>query len=393
MQTQPTAVYLDNNATTSIDPEVLAVMLPWLGAEGCGNPSSPYAPGRKARVALDEAREQTASLLGSTPEELIFTGSGTESINTAIQAACSQDPDCNHIIISAVEHSATLKLCEHLARRGYEITYLPVDALGHLDPAALQEAIRPETALVSLLWANNETGVLFPTHEIAAICQKKKIPLHLDAVQAVGKLPVRVNEAGITMLSLSGHKLHAPKGVGALYVNRRFRFTPLLRGSQESSRRGGTENVASIIALGKACELAARHLEAEQTTVRGFRDRFENSLLESVEGVTVNGDRELRLPNTSNLAFSGIESEGALMLLDAAGIYCSAGSACTAGSVAPSHVLRAMGLDAERARSSLRFSFGRFNRPEEIDFVIQRIPAVIAKLRSLNPGEVVISSH
>ncbi len=378
-------IYLDNNATTQVDPAVVEEMLPWL-SDYYGNPSSAYRFGKRAAQALEIARERIATLLGCEAGEIIFTSCGTESINTAIQSAIAQDPDRTHIITSGVEHSATMKLCEHLARRGYEVTWLPVDSSGQLDLKKLEKAIRPETVVVSLLWANNETGVLFPVERVAEICREKKVLFHCDAVQAVGKIPLNLAGAGIHLLSVSGHKLHCPKGVGVLYVNKRVRFTPLLRGSQEETRRGGTQNVASIVALGKAAEIATRHLAEEQTRVRAFRDRFENEILARVSGVEVNGDRDHRLPNTTNLTFEGIEAEGALMLLDERGICCSAGSACTSGSVHPSHVLKAMGFSNERARASLRFSFGRFNTEQEIDAALRIVPAVVEKLRSLSPA-------
>jgi cysteine desulfurase len=384
-------IYIDNNATTQVDPAVFEAMVPWLRDE-YGNPSSGYGLGRRAAAALDTAREQVAALVGASPEEILFTSCGSESINTAILSAASLDPDKTHLITTAVEHSATIKLAEHLARRGYEITWLPVDSLGRLDLGRLEKAIRPDTAMVSLLWANNETGVLFPVEEIAQLTQAKKVPLHLDAVQAIGKLPVDVRTLGVQFVSLSGHKLHCPKGVGALYVNRRMRFTPWLRGSQESARRGGTQNVASIVGLGLAADVAARHLTAEGTTVRALRDRFEEEILAAVPGTSVNGDREHRLPNTSNLAFEAIESEGALLLLDERGVCCSAGSACTSGSVHPSHVLSAMGCSTDRARSSLRFSFGRFNTPEQISRAVTIVPEVIAKLRRLSPAGPVVTA-
>jgi cysteine desulfurase len=377
-------LYLDNNATTAIDPAVVEAMLPWL-QEGFGNPSSAYGPGRRARAAVENARNQVAGLLGTEATEIVFTSCGTESINTAILSACALDPDKRRIVTSAVEHSATLKLCDHLARRGYEIVRLGVDSSGQLDLAELEDSLDDETAVVSLLWANNETGVLFPVEKIGAICATAGVPLHVDAVQAVGKLPLAGAWPGLSFLSLSGHKLHAPKGIGALYVSRRVRFHPLLRGSQEESRRGGTENVASIVALGRACELAAGHLVAEQTAVRELRDRFEEQILDTVAEARVNGDREHRLPNTANLCFPGIEAEGALILLDEAGLCCSAGSACTSGAVTPSHVLQAMGLDAETARSSLRFSFGRFNTAAEVDEAVELVSRVVAKLRRENP--------
>lgn len=385
MNTVPQPViYLDNNATTQVDPAVFEAMMPWLQNE-YGNPSSVYSLGKRAAAALNTAREQVAGLLGCTPEEVIFTSCGSESINSAILSAASLDPDKTHIITTAVEHSATIKLCDHLARRGYEITWLPVDHAGHLDLEKLERAIRPDTAMVSLLWANNETGVLFPVEEIARITNAKKVPLHVDAVQAAGKIPFKASELGAQFLSISGHKLHCAKGVGALYVNKRMRFTPWLRGSQEESRRGGTQNVASIVGLGKAAELATSHISEETTRVKALRDRFEETVLQQIPGTEVNGDRVHRLPNTTNIAFEGVESEGALMLLDERGVCCSAGSACTSGSVYPSHVLKAMGFSNDRARGSLRFSFGRFNTEAEIDIACELVPQVINKMRSLAP--------
>ncbi len=385
-------IYLDNNATTQVDPAVVEEMLPWL-RDHYGNPSSAYRLGKRALQAVETARERIARLLGCEPSEVVFTSCGSESINTAIQSAIAVDPDRTHIITTGVEHSATMKLCEHLARRGYEVTWLPVDSTGQLDLERLEKAIRPDTAIVSLLWANNETGVLFPVERVAEICRAKKVLFHCDAVQAVGKIPLNLADAGIHFLSVSGHKLHCPKGVGVLYVNKRVRFTPWLRGSQESARRGGTQNVASIVALGKAAEIAAEHMAEEQTRVRALRDRFETEILARVPGVTVNGDREHRLPNTTSLAFDGLEAEGALMLLDERGICCSAGSACTSGSVHPSHVLKAMGCSNERARASLRFSFGRFNTEADVDAALEIVPTVVQKLRALSPiaGPVLVS--
>lgn len=378
-------LYLDHNATTPIDPEVRDAMLPWLGNE-FGNPSSVYTLGRRAAAALETSREQVAALVGAQPAELIFNSCGTEATNTAILSALAIDPDKRHIVTSAVEHSATVKLCEHLATRGYAITWLPVDPEGRLDPAALEAAITPETAVVSLLWANNETGVLFPVEEIAAVTARRKVPLHLDAVQAVGKVPINLGELGAQYASLSAHKLYAPKGVGALYVNRRARHTPLLRGSQEEGRRGGTQNVASIVAFGKAAELALADLPASPARLAGLRDRFERTLLADIAGVRRNGAGEPRLPNTSNLSFTGIEAETALLLFDKEGLCCSAGSACSSGSVNPSHVLSAMGLSRDEARSSLRFSLGRTTTEADIDRALGIIPRVVAKLRAAMPA-------
>ncbi|MCX7868905.1 MAG: aminotransferase class V-fold PLP-dependent enzyme [Terrimicrobiaceae bacterium] len=385
--------YLDHNATTPVAPEVFEAMVPFLTGE-FGNPSSAYPLGKRAAAAIAEARERVAALAGCEPEEVIFTSCGTESINTAILACLELDPDRRHIVTSAVEHSATVKLCERLARKGWEVTWLPVDRGGRLDPAAIAEALREDTAVLSLLWGNNETGVIFPVAEAARIAAEKKVPLHIDAVQAAGKVPLFSTGAGITLLSLSGHKLRCPKGVGALVASRKMRFTPLLAGSQEGGRRAGTQNVASIAAFGRAAELAQAHLAEHAAHMRGMRDRFEARMLERVPGCEVNGDRENRLPNTSNLAFEGIESEGALMLLAERGICCSAGSACTTGAVEPSHVLRAMGFSDARARSSLRFSFGPGSTEADLEAACQAVPEVVAKLRALRPqpGPVAMAS-
>ena len=378
-------LYLDHNATTPIDPKVRAAMLPWLENE-FGNPSSVYSLGRRASAALSIAREQVAVLVGAQPSEIIFNSCGTESTNTAILSALAIDPDKRHIITSAVEHSATIKLCEYLATRGYEITWLPVDKDGLLDPEKLESAITADTAVVSLLWANNETGVLFPIEEIVFITTRRKVPLHLDAVQAAGKVPINLEELGVQYASLSAHKLYAPKGVGALYVNRRARYTPLLRGSQEESKRGGTQNVASIVAFGKAAELAQKHLLTAAERIGKLRARFEQTLLSTVEGVRRNGTDEPRLPNTSNLTFAGIEAEAALLLFDKEGLCCSAGSACSSGSINPSHVLTAMGVNRDEARASLRFSLGRTTTEEEIDRALEIIPRIVAKLRAAQPA-------
>ena len=378
-------LYLDHNATTPIDPAVRDAMLPWLENE-FGNPSSVYSLGRRAAVALAKAREQVASLVGAQPSEIIFNSCGTEATNTAILSALAIDPDKRHIITSTVEHSATIKLCEYLATRGYEITWLPVGKDGLLDPDRLEAAITSETAVISLLWANNETGVIFPVEEIAAIAARKKAPLHLDAVQAAGKVPINLSELVAQYVSLSAHKLYAPKGVGALYVNRRARYTPLLRGSQEESKRGGTQNVASIVAFGKAAELAQAHLLASAERIGSLRDRFEKTILSTIDGVRRNGTDEPRLPNTSNLTFAGIEAETALLLFDKEGLCCSAGSACSSGSINPSHVLTGMGVTREEARASLRFSLGRTTTDNDIDHALEIINRTVAKLRAEQPA-------
>jgi cysteine desulfurase len=376
-------IYLDNNATTRVDPAVVEEMLPFL-TEFYGNPSSGYRFGQQVGKALEQARERVAALIGAEPSEIVFTSCGTESTNAAINSALLMDRDRQHIVTTRVEHSATLKHCETLAKRGHEITWLGVDGRGQIDLGELEKAIRPDTALVTVMWANNETGVIFPIHEIADIVRKKGALFHTDAVQAVGKIPLAMSESKINFLSLSGHKLHCPKGVGVLYVNRRTKFAPyLIGGGQENGKRAGTQNVAGIVALGKACELAGQFMEHETTVVRGWRDAFENGVLARVEGAQVNGDAEHRLPNTSNLAFEGIDSEGALMLLDQHHICCSSGSACTTGSVHASHVLKAMGLSDARARASLRFSFSRFNSAAEVEKALDILPKVIGKLRRI----------
>ena len=379
---QKPIIYLDNNATTQIDPAVVEMMMPYL-MELYGNPSSAYSFGSRVAKAIDNAREQVAALLGCEAREILFTSCGTESNNSAISSALQLDPDRQHIVTTKVEHSAIVKHCEALAKRGYEITWLQVDEKGQIDLKELERSVRPDTAIVSTMWANNETGVIFPIQEIAEIVRSKGALFHTDAVQAVGKVPINVSDLKVNFLSVSGHKLHCPKGVGVLYINRRTAFRPyLLGGSQEEGRRAGTENVASIVALGKAAELAGQFMVEENTFVKSLRDTFENAILERVPGTQVNGDRENRLPNTSSLSFEGIDSEGVLMLLDKAGICCSAGSACTAGSIHPSHVLKAMGFSNDRARSSLRFSFSRFNTEAEVAQAIDQVPAVIEKLRA-----------
>jgi cysteine desulfurase len=377
-------IYLDNNATTQLDPAVVEEMMPFLTTL-YGNPSSGYALGSQVRCAINLARTRVASLLGCGSSEIVFTGSGTEANNTAINSALQMDDRRQHVVTTAVEHSAVRRHCEELGKRGCEVTFLGVDSEGNLDLAELEQAIRPDTAIVSVMWANNETGVIFPVEEIARIAQQKGAFFHTDAVQAVGKLPIKLADSALGFLSLAGHKLHGPKGVGALYVRGRMRFRPLLiGGSQENGRRAGTENVPSIVGLGKAAELAAEAMDEEQTRVRALRDRFESELMERISGARVNGNRKMRLPNTSNLGFDRIESDAALTLLDQRHICCSAGSACRTGSLLASHVLRAMGMSDEAARSSLRFSFGRFNSDSDVDKAIEIVPDVIAKLRGMS---------
>jgi cysteine desulfurase len=378
-------IYLDNNATTQVDPAVVEEMLPFL-TDSYGNPSSGYRFGEQVRRAIERARERLAALLGCEPDEIVFTSCGTESNNAAINSALQFDPRGKHIVTSAVEHSAVRRHCQELEKRGCEVTFLGVDGDGNVDLDELTRAIRQDTVIVSLMWANNETGVLFPVEKIAKICREKRALFHTDAVQAVGKIPIRLRDSAINFLSLSAHKFHGPKGVGALYVNRRSRFRPsIIGGGQENGRRAGTENVASIVAIGKAAERAAESLSEEQTRVCSMRDRFERAILEKVSGTSVNGAGAARLQNTSNISFDGIESDAALILLDRHHVCCSAGSACRTGSGEASHVLRAMNLGDDRARSSLRFSFCRLNRDTEVERAIEVVPKVIDKLRQLSP--------
>src|SRR6266571_8047991 len=367
MTTTDELIYLDNNATTQLDPAVIEEMLPFL-TEQYANPSTSYGFAAKARKAIDLARERLAALLGCEPSEIVFTSGGTESNNAVINSALQFEPRAKHVITSAVEHSAVLRPCQDLTKRGCKVTILGVDRDGNVDLGKLEAAILPETALVSVMWANNETGVLFPVERIAEICREKGVLFHTDAVQAAGKIPIRLRDTAINFLSLSAHKFHGPKGVGALYVNRRTRFYPsIVGGGQENGRRGGTENVALITGLGKAAERAAESLSEEETRVRAMRDRFEKTILEAVSGASVNGAGAKRLPNTSSVSFDGIESPAALLLLDRHHICCSAGSACRTGSQEASHVLRAMNPSGDGARRSLRFSFGRFNTEAQVD--------------------------
>jgi cysteine desulfurase len=382
---QPAIYYFDNNATTRVAPEVVDAMIPFL-REHWGNPSSTYVFGREVGEHVDQARARVAALINAESREIIFTSCGTESNNSAIHSALITQPEKRHVLTTAVEHSANTHFCALLQKRGYTVTFLPVGLDGALDLKQLEAAIRPDTALVSVMWANNETGVLFPVRDIATICRRKGTLFHTDAVQTPGKLKMDVRELDVDFLSLSAHKLHAPKGIGLLYVKRRVKYQPyVVGGGQERGRRGGTENVASIVAFGRAAELAMASLPDENTRIRSLRDRLEDGILAGIPGTSRNGAKEPRLPNTSNVAFDGVEAEGILMLLDQAGICASSGSACTTGSLDPSHVLTAMGCSAARARSSIRFSLGIYNTGEEVDYVLQHLPGIIAKLRANAP--------
>jgi cysteine desulfurase len=378
-------IYVDNNATTRVDPAVVEAMMPFY-TENYGNPSSMHAFGGNVARSVSKAREQVASLINASPDEIIFTSCGTESDSTAIWATISSIPDKKHIITSRVEHPAVKNLYEHLAKKGYKVTFVPVDRKGLLDLDFLYDHLTDDTALISIMWANNETGVIFPIDEIARAAKDRGIVLHTDAVQAVGKLPVDVKKTRVDLLSLSGHKIHAPKGVGALYVRKGTKFTPfLIGGHQEKGRRGGTENVATIIGLGKASVLAGDLLKASKTNVGRLRDRLEQGLISRVPSAMVNGDTASRLPNTTNISFEYIEGESILLMMNELNICASSGSACTSGSLEPSHVLRAMGIPFTAAHGSIRFSLSHYNTEEEMDFIIEKMPPIIDRLRQMSP--------
>jgi cysteine desulfurase len=379
-------LYFDNNATTRIDPDVLEAMMPYL-TDLYGNPSSIHTFGGQVGIRIREAREQVAGLLGCHFDEIIFTSCGTEGDNTAIRSALWAQPDKRHIVTTRVEHPAVLSLCKYLEKRhGYEVTYLGVDAEGRLSLEELEASLRRDTAVASIMWGNNETGVVFPMEEIGRIVRQKGVLFHTDAVQAAGKIPINLADLPVDLLTISGHKLHAPKGVGALYVRKRIPFRPfMLGGHQEKGRRAGTENSAGIIGLGRACEKAARYIEDENTRIRGLRDRLENEIMQRVSDTRRNGHPTERLPNTSNISFKYVEGESILLMLDQLGICASSGSACTSGSLEPSHVLRAMGVPFTYAHGSIRFSLSRFTTSEEVEFVIEAMPKVIDTLRKISP--------
>ena len=378
-------IYVDNNATTQVAPEVVDEMVPYFH-DLYGNPSSMHSFGGQVADKLKEAREKTAGLIGSNPDEILVTSCGTESDNTAIRAVLESYPEKKHIITTRVEHPAVLNLCEYLAENGYRVTFLPVDRQGRLNPEDLYKSLTDDTAIVSIMWANNETGVIFPVEEMAQVVRERDIVFHTDAVQAVGKIPINVQEVPVDMLSLSGHKLHGPKGIGALYIRKGTKFSPfLIGGHQEKGRRGGTENVASIIGLGKACELAAKHMGDENERVRYLRNKLETELLKQIPNAMINGDPEHRLPNTTSISFEYVEGEAILLMMNELGICASSGSACTSGSLEPSHVLRAMGVPFTAAHGSIRFSLSIYNTEEEIDFIIEKLPPIIRRLRELSP--------
>lgn len=379
------SVYVDNNATTPVAPEVFEAMKPYFH-DLYGNASSMHFKGAEAQEAMVEAREKVAQCIGASPDEIIFTSCGTESDNTAVFGTLNSYPEKSHIISTRVEHPAVWTLCKHLEKEGYRMTLLSVDREGRLDLDELRRAISDDTALVSIMYANNETGVIFPVEEIGQIVKSRGIPFHTDAVQAVGKIALDMKKSTVDLLSFSGHKLHAPKGIGVLYVRRGTKFSPfLIGGHQEKGRRGGTENIPYIVGLGKACELAVRHLEEENTRVVCLRDKLEQGLLERIPETLINGDPENRLPNTVSLSFEYVEGESILLMLSNLGICASSGSACTSGSLEPSHVLRAMGIPFTAAHGSIRFSLSVYNTEEDIDYILEQLPPIIERLRDISP--------
>ncbi len=373
-------IYLDNNATTPVDPRVREAMLPFLG-ENFGNPSSSHAAGRAARAALEQARGRVSSLLRATAESVVFNSGGTESINTAIRGALAAQPGKRHLVTSAVEHSTTKNLCDQLVREGFEVTWLPVDEGGRIDLDAYRRSLRPDTALVTMVWANNETGVIFPIADMARLADERQIVFHTDAVQAAGKVPVDLSTVPVHLLSISAHKFHGPKGVGALFVRAGMGLPSfLLGGAQENGHRAGTENVLGIVGLGAAAELAQAAMGSEMPRVAGLRDSFEAGLHEHFPGVRFHGDPAQRLPNTSNFALPGMAAADLLAGLDRLGVACSVGSACASGSPHASHVLRAMGIGEEEAKSSLRFSFSRMSTGEEAAAALEALGAAARRL-------------
>lgn len=384
----PNVIYMDNNATTRVAPEVVAAMMPFL-TESYGNPSSMHTFGGLVGQSIKDARAQVAALLGAEPGEITFTSCGTESDSTAILSALRTYPEKRHIVTTRVEHPAVKNLCENLETitgHKYRVTRLKVDADGMLDMAEYQAALTEDTAIVSVMWANNETGVIFPVADMARMAKQRGILFHTDAVQAVGKIAIDLKSLDIDFLSLSGHKLHAPKGVGVLYIKRGTLFVPFMAGGhQEHGRRGGTENVASIVGLGRACELAAEKMLEENGRVKQLRDRLEEKLLTIIPKSMLNGHKTERLPNTANISFEYVEGEAILLHMNQHGICASSGSACTSGSLEPSHVLRAMGVPFTAAHGSIRFSLSIYNTAEEIDTVIAKMPAIIESLRKLSP--------
>ncbi len=376
-------LYFDNNATTCVAPEVKEAILPFL-EERYGNPSSPHHFGGSIEGDLSTARQKVAALIGASPKEIFFTSGGTESDNLAIRGVLSMDTTRKHIVTTAVEHSAVLVQCRELEKMGIDVTYLPVDSEGTLNLSDLEKSIRPDTALVSIMWANNETGVLFPIDEVSRICQDRGILLHVDGVQAVGKAPIDLTQTRIDLLAISGHKIHAPKGVGALYVRSGIKIKPLFwGGNQERGRRPGTEPVPMIVGFGKAAELALESIREDSGRMRLQRDTLERGILERIPDTIVNGGKDPRLPNTLSVCFDRVEGEALLMLMDQNGIVASSGSACLSHKLEPSHVLLAMGVGEETAQGAVRFGLSRYTSDEEIQQLLETMPALVDKVRSL----------
>ncbi len=379
-------IYFDHNATTPVIDEVFQAMVPYLKEEW-GNPSSIHWAGRGPRKAVEEARDKVCKLLNCTPLELIFTGSGSEGDNHAIKGLAYAKKDRgNHIITTKVEHPAVLNTCKHLAKEGFEVTYLDVDPDGMIDLEQLKKSITPKTILITIMFANNETGVIFPVKEIGDIARERGVTFHTDAVQAAGKVPIDLTKLNVDLLTISGHKLYGPKGIGALFVRRGVRLVPLIHGGHhERNRRGGTENVAGIAALGKACEVARRDMDKEVAHLKALKERLEKGISEKVPHVKINGHLEKRLPNTANISFEFVEGESLLLNLDMKGIAASSGSACTSGSLEPSHVLVSMGLTHELSHGSVRFSLGKSNTMEEVEYLIEVMPPIVERMRSMSP--------
>jgi len=378
-------IYMDNNATTRVAPEVLEEILPFLDTL-YGNPSSMHSFGGQVQKHVARARELAAAALDCSPEEIIFTSGGTEGNNAAIFAAVNSQPDKRHIVTTRVEHPAVLNTCKHLEGKGYEVTYLSVDDRGRLSLDQFRESLRPDTALVSVMYANNETGNVYPVQDMAEMVKEREILFHTDAVQAIGKFRLSMRDLPVDYLTLSGHKIHAPKGVGAMFVRKEANFSPfILGGHQESGRRAGTENTPGIVGLGRAMELAVRDIQEENAGVAALRDRLEQGLEEAVDQTRVNGDREFRLPNTSNISFKYAEGEAVLLMLDSLGVCASSGSACTSGSLEPSSVLKAMQVPFSYIHGSIRFSLSRYTTEQEVDLVLGHLPEIVAKLRAISP--------
>lgn len=379
-------VYLDHNATTPTHPEVLEAMLTYFN-DSFGNPSSIHQFGQQARKAIDEAREKVANFISAKPEEIVFTSGGTEADNFAIKGVIyANEQNGGHIITSSIEHHAVLNPCEYLEKKGFKVTYLPVDKYGLIDPEETKKAITKETILITIMHANNEVGTIEPIAEIGRIAKERNITLHTDAVQSAGKIPVSVNELHVDLLSLSGHKIYGPKGIGVLYIRKGTRIQPLIQGGHhEKNRRAGTENVPAIVGLGKAIEIAKDTMEKESIRLTNLRNKLCGGIAEKIDHVLLNGHPGKRLPNTLNMSFEFVEGESIILNLDLKGIAVSSGSACTSGSLEPSHVLKAMGVEPAIAQGSIRFSLGKDNTEEDVDYVLEVLPEIIIRLREMSP--------